>query len=128
MLNGLSHLYSTRIDCFGTTPMLLNRRNWTGTIPLFPSHASRHSDRVLMRKNVSESVADCIRELGYIVRINTASRASGKIEISSIYKLKWDPTSDSAWRKTNWLLWSRCRQTAAPTSGKPLPRRKKNYI
>ena len=46
-----------------------------------------------------ESVADCIRELGYIVRINTASRASGKIEISSIYKLKWDPTSDSAWRK-----------------------------
>ena len=46
-----------------------------------------------------ESVADCIRELGYIVKCNTASRASGKIEISSIYKLKWDPTSDSAWRK-----------------------------
>jgi len=46
-----------------------------------------------------ESVADCIRKLGYIVRCNTASRASGKIEISSIYKLKWDPTSDSAWRK-----------------------------
>ena len=46
-----------------------------------------------------ESVADCIRELGYIVRINTASRASGKCVISSIYKLKWDPTSDSAWRK-----------------------------
>ena len=25
------------------------------TIPLFPSHASRHSDRVLMRKNVSKA-------------------------------------------------------------------------
>ena len=46
-----------------------------------------------------ESVADCIRELGYIVRINTASRASGKCVISSIYKLKWNPSSDSAWRE-----------------------------
>lgn len=46
-----------------------------------------------------ESVADCIRGLGYIVKCNTASRASGKYVISSIYKLQWDPTSDSAWRE-----------------------------
>jgi len=45
-----------------------------------------------------ECVADCIRKLGYIVKCNTASRASGKYVISSIYKW-FDGGSPGAPRK-----------------------------
>ena len=45
-----------------------------------------------------EGVADCIRKLGYIVKCNTASRASGKYVISSIYKW-FDGDSPGAPRK-----------------------------